>query len=219
LGIPDRNSPSQIRVTFNYDKDAIINVSVIDVESQQYLEKQVIDFELPDIVEIPSDLNIVLMIDTSSSMEGRPLADAKKEVTKVCEELEGSGHRMGLVQFGAAVDVVHPITEDLRKIQKAVNPLSAENGTPMAEGIFLAREQFEDVQGSKVVILVSDGMPNDEMLAENAANQLKARRITLYTISIGTAGAEFLQKIGDAYTQIESASGLSDAIGNLLLRM
>jgi len=219
LGIPDRNSPSQIRVTFNYDKDAIINVSAIDVESQQYLEKQVVDFELPDIVEIPSALQILLVIDTSSSMEGQPLEDAKKEVKKVCEELKDSGHRMGLVQFGAAVDVVHPITENLRKIKKAVNPLFAENGTPMAEGIFLAREQLESVQGNKVAILVSDGFPNDEMLAENAANQLKARGITLYTISIGTEGAEFLQKIGDAYTQIESASGLSEAISNLLRRM
>jgi uncharacterized protein YegL len=219
LDIPDRNRPSQIRVTFNYDKDAIINVSAIDVKSQQYLEKQVIDFELPDIVEIPADLQILLVIDTSGSMEGQPLEDAKEEVKKVCKDLKDSGYRMGLIQFGAAVSVVHPLTEDLRKIQKAVEPLYADNGTPMAEGIFLALEQLANVTGNRVAILVSDGLPNDELLALNAAEQLKARGITLYTISIGNAGAEFLRRIGDAYTQIESPTGLSEAIGNLLRRM
>jgi len=218
LGIPDRNRPSQIHVTFNYDKKALIDVAAVDVASRRNLEKKVIDFTLPELVEIPADLQIILAIDTSGSMDGQPLEDAKREVKKVCQDLKDSGCRLGLVQFGAAVNVVHPLTNDLGKIQKAVDPLVADNGTPMAEGIFMALDPLQGVTGNRVVILVSDGVPNDELLARNAANQLKAKEITLYTISIGDAGAAFLRSIGDAYTQIESASGLSEAIGNLLRR-
>jgi Mg-chelatase subunit ChlD len=152
-------------------------------------------------------------------MEGEPLEEAKREVKKVCDDLKNSGCRLGLIQFGAAVNVVHPLTDDLDKIQKVVDPLYAGNGTPMDEGISLALKQLQDVTGNRVAIVVSDGLPNAENLARDAANRLKAAGITLYTISIGLAGAAFLQSIGDAYTQIDSASGLSEAIGNLLRRM
>ena len=215
-GIPDRDQESQICVTFYYDKNEIIDVNAVDVLSNGNLEKQIIDFKLPDIKEIPSNLKIILVIDTSTSMEGQPIIDAKKEVKKVCQDLENSNCSMGIIQFGAAVEVVHPLTDDLIKIKEAIAPLSVGNGTPMGEGILLAFQQFKNITGSRIVILVSDGFPNNESIALEAANRLKADGVNLYTISIGHDGAEFLQAIGDAYTQIESAAGISEAIGNLL---
>jgi molecular chaperone DnaK (HSP70) len=211
-GIPDRDQESQICVTFNYDKNEIIDVNAVDVLSNGNLDKQIIDFKLPDIKEI----KIMLALDTSFSMEGQPIIDAKKEVKKVCMDLENSNCSMGIIQFGAAVEVVHPLTNDFNKIKEAIAPLSVGNRTPMGEGILLALEQLKNITGSRIVILVSDGFPNDESIALEAANQLKAAGINLFTISIGQEGAEFLQGIGDAYTQIESAAGISEAIGNLL---
>ncbi len=215
-GIPDRDGPSRISVTFQYNKDAIIDVSAKDLTSNRELEKQVIDFTLPDLRQFPSDLHIIIALDTSGSMGGQPLADAKLEVKKVCTDLEASGCFLGVIQFGAEINVVHPLTDNLHNVYQAVEPLLAGNGTPMGDGILLALEQFNEVKGKRIIILVSDGFPNNEFHARETAKQVKQVGITLYTISIGYEGAAFLQSIGDAYRQIESAAYLSDAIRHLL---
>jgi len=217
-GIPERPQPSQIRVTFTYDKDAIIDVIAEDVISNTTLEKETIDFTLPEIIEAPEEIQILLIMDTSGSMANMPIEQAKKEVKKVCDDLKDTPCRLGLIQFGAKVNVVHSLTNDFSKIQRVVDTLYAYNGTPMAEGINLALEEFRNIHGNRVAILISDGQPDNSVEALDKSNTLKREGITLFTISIGTVGAGFLQTIGDAYTQIASSAGLSEAIGQFLQR-
>jgi molecular chaperone DnaK (HSP70) len=216
MGIPDRSQPSQIRVAFSYDKDAMIDVVAHDVQTKTILDKEIIEFTLPEIIEIQEEAQILLILDTSGSMEGEPLEQAKIEVKKVCDDLKDTSCRLGLIQFGAKVNVVYSLTHELYKIKNAVDSLYADNGTPMAEGIHLALAEFRRITGNRVAVLVSDGAPNDKDDALTQANALKNEGVTLFTISIGSSGADFLQEIGDAYTQIASSSGLSEAIGQLL---
>jgi molecular chaperone DnaK len=214
-GIPDRDAPSPIRVTFYYDKDNMIDVSAVDIASGQTLEKMIIDFALPSIETLAS-MYVVLILDTSGSMAGHPLAQLKIQVKEVCNELMGKGCEVGIVEFGAGIDVVCPLTNDFDRISKDVDGLVAGGGTPMAQGIRLTSGVLREIEGSRVAILVSDGFPDSQPDARLEANRLKELGVTLYTISIGTAGADFLRSIGDAYTQIQSASDLAGAIGKLL---
>ena len=214
-GIPDRNSPSAISVSFYYDKDNMIDVSAVDLANGQMLEKRIIDFTLPDIASLMG-LQVALILDTSGSMSGDPLAQLKTQVKEVCNELVIKGCQVGIVEFGFGTDIVCPLTNDFDRLRKDIDGLRAGGGTPMAEGIQRTSGMLQEVGGRQVAILVSDGFPNSLTEAQQEANRLKELGVTLYTISIGDDGADFLRSIGDAYTQVQSAGDLAGAIGKLL---
>jgi len=214
-GVPDRAAPSPVRVVFSYDRDNMIDVEAFDTQTGKYLEKSIIDFSLPDSSSL-AGLSVALVLDTSGSMAGSPLSQLKSQVASVSEEMDGTGCRLGVVEFGYRVAVVCPLTEDLDRVRMDVNGLMAGGGTPMGQGIAETIRLMAGVPGEKVAILVSDGLPDSQSEARLQAERLKGLDVTLYTISIGTVGAAFLRGIGDSYTQIQSAGDLAGAIGNLL---
>lgn len=214
-GVPDRGAPSQVRVTFSYDRDNMIDVEAVDCLTGKALRKSVIDFDLPARGALDG-VTVALLLDTSISMGGEPLSQLKTEVSSVCGALQETGCRVGVVEFGFRVAVVCAPTGDFDTVRDAVDRLRAGGSTPMAEGIASVAAVMSEIVGERIAVLVSDGMPNSQTDARQRADELKELGVTLYTISIGTAGADFLRSIGDSYTQIQSVGGLANAIGNLL---
>jgi molecular chaperone DnaK len=215
LGIPDRPSPSEITVTFRYDVDNLIEVTALDTATGRALEKMIVDFAFPTNGTVAS---VALLLDTSYSMEGKPLDELKEQVMGVCGELAGSDCGVAVVEFGARTMIACPLTGDMDRVRESVSRLRAGGSTPMAEGLTLACDALRDAGRNSVAILVSDGYPDSQTRASAEADHLKQMGVALYTISIGTAGAAFLRSIGDEYTEIDSVGDLGTAIGNLLWR-
>jgi molecular chaperone DnaK len=212
LGVPDRGTESAIRVSFQYDQDSMIDVAAVDETSGKALGKTLVNSELPE----SGGAEVLFVLDTSGSMAGAPLAALKEQVHKVCAELSGKSCLAGVVEFGNRVRVVCGMTDDFPAIKRAVSALDAGNGTPMGEGLAAACGLLAGGGDGRVLILVSDGCPDSEEAAIREANRVKQLGAALYTISIGSAGGEFLHRIGDSYVAIQSAGDLAAAIGKLL---
>ncbi|MCP4217869.1 MAG: Hsp70 family protein [bacterium] len=223
-GIPQRSEPSSIEVTFKYDKDNIIDVDAVDLETGSVLKKDEGPFVLPDVTAVTAagtnaadPVSILILLDTSGSMCGEPLEQAKQELEKVCRELlQKEDVEVGLIEFGWDIRVVCPLSNDIQQVIDSVADLEAGNGTPMKEGLELALDTLTGIRGDRYAVLISDGFPNRRKKALQAAEDLKGDGVTLYTISIEDGGAEFLQGIGDGYRQIDTAAGISEAVSNLL---
>ena len=142
-------------------------------------------------------LEIVFLLDTSSSMNAEDLQPNRLEVAKnlvadIVDTLRTD--LVSLVNFAAVAYVQCPLTIDyeafkLMALASQVSP-AEEQGTDFARGFTLALSLFKKTRGSqKLLVLITDG----EDLENNwpdALEELQKEKITVFTVGVGIpAGA------------------------------
>ncbi len=141
-------------------------------------------------------IDIVLAIDISGSMRAQDFEPnrlgASKEVVK--EFIESREHdRMGLVLFAGESFTQCPVTTDqgiLKTFLSEVDFGLLEDGTAIGMGLATAVNRLKESEAeSKVVILLTDGVNNQGLIAPmTAAEAAKSYDVKVYTIGVGTKG-------------------------------
>ncbi|HAJ91695.1 MAG TPA: VWA domain-containing protein, partial [Gammaproteobacteria bacterium] len=103
------------------------------------------------------------------------------------------GDRIGLVVFGDQAFVLSPMTLDNQAAYKLVDNIvsrMAGDGTAIGDAIGLAVKKLRDrPEGSRILILVTDGENTEGSLPPKLAAQLAAHEgIRIYTIGVGSKG-------------------------------
>ena len=138
-------------------------------------------------------VEIMVALDVSNSMLASDFSPNRLERTKyaVSRVIEGlSEERIGVVVFAGDAYVQLPITSDYLTARNFVERISptqvTKQGTAIGAALDLATSAFSsDSEGSRVVILVTDG-ENHEDDALKAAERAAERGVKVYTIGIGT---------------------------------
>lgn len=138
-------------------------------------------------------IEMMLAVDVSNSMMAEDFAPNRLERTKysINRLLEGlKQDRVGLVVFAGDAYVQLPITADYTTARNFVGQISpsmvSRQGTAIGAAIDLAASGFSsDTEGSRVIILITDG-ENHEDDAVSAARRAAEKGIKVYTIGIGT---------------------------------
>jgi Ca-activated chloride channel family protein len=137
--------------------------------------------------------NVVFALDASSSMlaqdvKGGRLNKAKESIKAALGQLPGS--RFGLVAFSGEAYKLCPLTTDANAFKLFVDlvepSLIPSEGTDIGGAIRKSMELFpEQISGSKIIILVSDG---ENTRGDPRVDALNARKegIKVFTISAGT---------------------------------
>lgn len=141
---------------------------------------------------VTQGIDIVLAIDTSSSMGGTDFGGrSKMEVTKkVVVDFLGTvkDHRIGVVVFSGESLVLSPLTLDYEAATKLVMPLVEgkllRDGTAIGTGLATSINVLRESQSpSRVIILLTDGENNSGQLQPlDAANMARLLGIRVYTI-------------------------------------
>lgn len=181
LGVP------QIEVTFEYDKSRILTVTACDLKTkstrQVEIEKGVI-LESSKKSSLPVDF--MMLIDTSGSMRGGGLAQAKDATVNLAENIiDLNTHRMGVIGFGDTATLITDFTHEKQTIVKGVQTLKEYGGTNMSDGIYQAIENCKKSVNKKVIIILTDGSPN----ARNKTQDASKLAINKHGIDIITIGA------------------------------
>lgn len=152
-------------------------------------------------------VEIMVAIDVSNSMLASDFSPNRLERTKyaISRVIEGlSEERIGVVVFAGDAYVQLPITSDYLTARNFVERISptqvTKQGTAIGAAIDLATSAFSsDSEGSRVVVLVTDG-ENHEDDALAAAERAAEKGVQVYTIGIGTPeGAPI--NIGDDFVR------------------
>lgn len=139
-------------------------------------------------------IDIMLVLDTSGSMETEDFPPNRLEVAKSTATKFISGRlddRIGIVLFAEDAFSYAPLTLDYGLLKKQISTISSnimpKEGTAMGSAISVAINRMaEDKSPSKVMILLTDGASNRGQIDPITAAQLaKENKIKIYAIGIG----------------------------------
>jgi len=98
-----------------------------------------------------------LLIDTSGSMKGRPLADAKAAAHRFVDDLAGRAE-VAIVEFNSSPRVVLEYTSDAVALGAAIDSLQADGETAVYDAVVSATQLTRAENGSPTtIVLLSDG--------------------------------------------------------------
>jgi hypothetical protein len=140
----------------------------------------------PPWIPEPRPLELVQVIDRSSSMEGRPMAQARNAGIAGIAALNRDA-LVGVVAFSDGADrVMAPVpSEQFPAAQAFVRGIHASGGTNIAAAINAAgRIMSNDPRYIHHIILISDG-ESDPVAAIAAAQAVAARGISISVVTIG----------------------------------
>jgi Ca-activated chloride channel family protein len=168
--------------------------------------------EIPKEYQVPRDL--VLVLDTSGSMRG-PKMDQARKALKYCLEHLGPKDRFGLINFATTVnryeDKLLPVDdEQLTRAKKWVDDLDASGGTAINDALASALELRTTDEGrSFTVVFFTDGQPtigesDPEKIIKNtmAKNTANTR---IFTFGVGDdVNATMLDLLADKTRALSS---------------
>ena len=163
----------------------------------------------------PAD--IVLVVDTSTSMQGEKMAAAVAAARAFLGLVSPERDRVGLVGFNAATRVM-PLTTDFGAVARALDGLPMAEGTRIDLGLYEVLSEFyyrARPEAARVAVLLSDGQPTpgtrDSALEQ--AELMRVYGVTLYAVGLGSDVDEPLMRAlahrPDAYYFAPTAADLA----------
>ena len=136
--------------------------------------------------------DIALVIDTSSSMAGKKLEDAKAAALLFVDmvDLEPGRSQAAVVRYDREAEVVRELTRSRTLIDAAVRSLQVRSGTHIDKGLRTALGELQSARhlqrNAQVLILLTDGVqtgtPGEEL---RAAEEVHDAGVRVYTIGLG----------------------------------
>jgi Ca-activated chloride channel homolog len=175
-------------------------------------------------------INVALVIDTSGSMDGRPIEDARAATAAFLDSLR-DGDRLAVVAFHSETEVVLPSTVidrgQLAELRARVSQLRATGTTDLAGGLRAGIEEVIrhwDAQGINRVVLLSDGVPNDASSVVALAQAAGERQVAITALGLGTEYDETLlaalaQRSGGRFHFVAESQAVARVFTEEVLRM
>lgn len=203
-GVPGEQRGRDVDIAFAYDGDGIVQVSAeVGGRPLDAPQHDADDVDLSWTDEDPRErraarLNVAMCIDCSGSMSGAPITEAKRSCVEFVEILgKLPGVSLGLISFASGARIEAPVSDGTDRVCQAAEALTLYGGTEMDAGIDEAGRALMDAdEGRRVIVLLTDGSPNDPESARASAARGAEQGIDLLPIGVGAADMTFLNSIG-----------------------
>lgn len=175
-------------------------------------------------------INVAVVVDTSASMEGPAMEDAKKACLALLDKLS-PGDRLSVVAFHSGADVLVPSTvltsknmDEIRSKISAMKPFGTTNlAAGLSAGLAEARKNFRD-DGINRIVLLGDGVPNDATPLPALAQSAGQSKVSITTLGLGLDYDETVMSMialnsGGKYHFIKQSSKVAEVFQNEILRL
>lgn len=137
---------------------------------------------------------VYLLVDTSGSMAGGKLEQAKKGILDFAEDAFRKGFAVGLISFNTnAMHISEPI-HDLTLMDSKINQMKVSGSTNMSDAIKMARHHLKG-RDTRVIVVATDGIPDNAEDALKEGANAKKDKIDIICIGTDDANQEFLKKL------------------------
>src|SRR5881397_1337837 len=133
------------------------------------------------LASMVSPVALALVLDTSGSMSGRPLADAKTAMATMISAL-GANDQVAILSFNATVRIAQPLT--------AVGSLVAGGDTAIYDAVLGTVDALKgaDPRARRAIVLLTDGFDTASRSSrESAIARLAGSGFPMYTIGLGSS--------------------------------
>lgn len=148
-------------------------------------EYQVVQKEA-DAETIPSERNVVLVLDTSGSMYGKPLEETQKASLSFIETVLEEDAEIGIVTYNNFADCVSDFSDNKSSLESAVTSIESDGRTNIEAGLSAAFSMLNNSSAKKkIIVLMSDGQPNEGRTGDALAayaDEIKDDGILIYTL-------------------------------------
>lgn len=209
-GMP-ANNKSKIKVNFLYNSNGVVEVNAC-LESGMTLSavRETVNESMSEIIarlererkeaeELArrnSRIEIMLMIDTSGSMSGTPIQEARHAAKGFVKEFDLSHVYISIISFADRSQYKCKWENNERSLNCAIDSVDVNDvGYGNAETPINNNYQKFTRDCPRVIVVLTDGYWNDQKAEEHAAEQAKRDGVIIYGIGIGGADEAFLQRI------------------------
>jgi tight adherence protein B len=169
-------------------------------------------------VNLASDKALVLAVDRSQSMSGRPLTQALAAARDFVGHAGANDH-VGVVVFGRSAFALGAMTDSPSQAQSALGSVTVDSraGTALYDAIVLAANRLasDDAPGRAIVVVTDGKDVSSTSSLTDAVAAARAAHAAVYSIGIGgpsftpDALRTLAQSTGGSYHQVEHASDLA----------
>ena len=171
------------------------------------------------LIHQPTINHIVLVIDCSGSMDGQPLADAKRGAKSFFAEIK-SNDRVALISFDDVVEFEQDETNNLSVLNTAVNNLRSGGATALYDGIARAALYLVNKKGNRVIVYLTDGNDNKSRYRLTELEKMTVSEgIFVYGIGLGQVDIEKLQQLSQKTNGTIQYTQRSSNLENLYLKV
>jgi tight adherence protein B len=137
----------------------------------------------------------VLAIDTSNSMKGARITEAKAAALTYLDTVPANV-QVGIVTFDNDVTVRLPPSLDRDAARTVINQLSLKQNTALYEGVRTAISTVQKVKGQRQILVLSDGQDNTKAPLQPVIDAIKAAKVKVDVVSL-EQGAAAPQPLAD----------------------
>lgn len=175
-------------------------------------------------------VNLVLLVDTSGSMEGRAIADARAASLALLDALKDNDH-FAVVAFDSKARVLLPSTRvgdaDARELRAQIGAMKATGTTDMAEGLRLAVAEVSkglSPEGVNRIVLLGDGVPNDDHAVMPLVEAAVAQGVSVTALGLGndydeTLMGQIAQRSGGRFFFVEESTKVASFFAEEVTRL
>jgi Ca-activated chloride channel family protein len=170
---------------------------------------------------------VIFVIDTSGSMKGVSMPQARRSLQLALNRLKGQD-TFNIIEFDSSARMLFDQAkmanrQSLETARKFVQSLQANGGTNMASALDLALVEGEAERRLRQVIFITDGsVANEEALFKKISDKLGASR--LFTVGIGASpNSLFMRKAAQfgrgTFTYVDSDSSIEKRMSELFSQL
>ena len=139
--------------------------------------------------DVAAQGTVYLLLDQSTSMAySGKMTQVKRGALRFFYEAYQRGYAVGIIGFSSGASCLLEASRDVYRFEKCLADLYPDGRTAMASALYMALRRQRFRLGSRAVILITDGQPNDRVATLRAAKVVRAAGIEL--IAVGTHGAD-----------------------------
>jgi tight adherence protein B len=136
-------------------------------------------------------IDVVLVLDTSGSMSGRPLREAQAAARDFVESM-GAEDRIALVTYSVEPEVVVPYTRDRLALASAISSVRAEGETALYDALSEAASLARGAESPmRYIVLLSDGADDSsDTTLDAVAAELSKAGAPVYSVALSSPDYE-----------------------------